>query len=83
MRRSPTQAEAAEEKLRHWEGGSRDEAVREAAGAGMSVARIQKISGLATTTIMRILGNPPRLASAGHQGGRGMGLRHRPSPARQ
>jgi hypothetical protein len=58
MSRSPTRTEAAEEKLRCWEAGSRDEAVREAAGAGMTVARIQKISGLATTTILRILNQP-------------------------
>jgi hypothetical protein len=49
----------AEKKLRHWEGGSRDDAVREAAAAGLSIARIQKISGIATTTIMRILNKPP------------------------
>ena len=60
MGRSPTKAETAEEKLRHWEDGGRDEAVREAAGAGLSISRIQKISGLGTTTIMRILGGPPR-----------------------
>jgi hypothetical protein len=49
---------AAEDKLRYWEGGSRDDAVREAAAAGLSIARIQKITGLATTTIQRILNKP-------------------------
>lgn len=56
------QAETAEEKLRHWEAGSRNEAVHEAAAAGLSIARIQKISGLGMTTIMRILNKPPHLA---------------------
>jgi hypothetical protein len=48
------------ENPRHWEGGSRDDVVREAAAAGLSLPRIQKITGLGTTTIMRILNNPPR-----------------------
>jgi hypothetical protein len=56
---SPAQDRAAE-KLRHWESGSRDDAVREAAAAGLSRARIHGITGLGTTTIMRILNNPPR-----------------------
>jgi hypothetical protein len=34
--------------------------VREAASAGLSIARIQKITGLATTTIKRILNNPAK-----------------------
>jgi hypothetical protein len=34
--------------------------VREAAAAGLSIARIQKITGLAATTIMRVLNNPPK-----------------------
>jgi hypothetical protein len=59
MERSNAQDMAAE-KLRHWESSSRDDAVREAAAAGLSLARIQKITGLGTTTIMRILNNPPR-----------------------
>ena len=58
MSRSATEVEAAEDKLRHWPGSSRDEAVHEAAAAGMTVARIQKISGLGATTIMRILNKP-------------------------
>ena len=48
----------AEDRLRQWEAGSRDDAVREAADAGLTVARIQKVSGLATTTILRILNQP-------------------------
>jgi DNA invertase Pin-like site-specific DNA recombinase len=59
MKRSPRQARAAE-KLRHWESGHRDDTVREAAAAGLSRTRIQKITGLDTTTIMRILNKPPR-----------------------
>lgn len=50
----------AEGKLRRPEPGSRDDAVREAAAAGLSIARIQKITGLAATTIMRVLNNPPK-----------------------
>jgi hypothetical protein len=61
MRPSP-EVRAAEEKLRHWEADSRDEAVREAAGAGLSIAHIQRISGLGATTIMGILNKPPHLA---------------------
>jgi hypothetical protein len=56
MRRvSPEPDSAAEEKLRQWQSGSRDDAVLEAAAAGLSIARIQEITGLATTTIKRIL----------------------------
>jgi hypothetical protein len=38
---------------------TRDDDVREVATAGLSAARIQKISGLAITTIQRILNKPP------------------------
>jgi hypothetical protein len=55
---SPAQDRAAE-KLRQWESGSRDLAVREAAAAGLSLVRIQRITGLGTTTIMRILNDRP------------------------
>jgi hypothetical protein len=48
------------EKLRHREGGGRDEAIREAAAAGLSLSYIQKITGLGKTTIMRILNDRPR-----------------------
>ena len=60
MEGSPAQDRAAD-RLRHWDGDSRDEAVREAAAAGLSLVRIQKITGLGTTTIMRILNHPTRL----------------------
>jgi hypothetical protein len=36
--------------------------VREAATAGLSIARIRQITGLATTTIQRILNKPPGAA---------------------
>ena len=55
MGHPPEPGSDVEEKLRQWEGGSRDDAVHEAAAAGLSIARIQKISGLGATTIMRIL----------------------------
>ena len=68
MEGSPGQNGAAE-KLRHWESGSRDDAVREAAAAGLSLARIQRITGLGTTTIMRILNNrPDRVRSSSWEG---------------
>ena len=41
------------------EGGDRDEAIREAAAAGLSLSSIQTISGLGKTT-MRILNDRPR-----------------------
>jgi|RhiMetdeSRZDD1v2_1073273.scaffolds.fasta_scaffold17385_10 hypothetical protein len=56
---SPEPASAAEDKLRDWAAYGRDDAVREAAAAGLSIARIQQITGLATTTIQRILNKPP------------------------
>jgi hypothetical protein len=59
MEASPARDRAAE-RLRYWESGSRDDAVRDAAAAGLTPARIQRITGLGTTTIMRILNNPPR-----------------------
>ena len=58
MGRPPGPDKAAEDKLRNWEGGSRDDAVHEAAEGGLSITRIQKITGLATTTIQRILNKP-------------------------
>jgi DNA invertase Pin-like site-specific DNA recombinase len=60
VRGPPEPDGTAEEKLRRPEPGSRDDAVREAAAAGVSIARIQKITGLAATTMMRILNNPPK-----------------------
>jgi hypothetical protein len=55
-----SEQERAAEKLHDWEGGNRDEAVREAAAAGLSLSYIQRITGLGKTTIMRILNNRPR-----------------------
>jgi hypothetical protein len=60
MGHPPEPDRAAEDNLRNWQAVGRDDAVREAAAAGLSVARIQKITGLATTTIMRILNQPPK-----------------------
>ncbi len=51
---------AAEERLRYRVAEHREDAVREAVAAGLSFARIQKVTGLATTTIMRIMGKPAR-----------------------
>jgi hypothetical protein len=62
---------AAEDNLRNWRAVSRDNAVREAAAAGLSVARIQKLTGLATTTIMRILNQPPKPQACPPDPGRG------------
>ena len=50
-----SEQDRAADKLRHWGGGSRDDAVREAAAAGLSLMSIQEITGLGKTTIMRIL----------------------------
>lgn len=55
----PERARAAEEKLHYWTFDSRDDAVREATAAGLSIGRIQKITGLATSTIQRILNERP------------------------
>jgi hypothetical protein len=52
----------AADKLRYWEG-SRDQAIQEAAAAGLSLVRIQQITGLGVTTIMRILNRPPERSS--------------------
>jgi hypothetical protein len=60
MKHSAAQDSAA--KKRRWESGSHNDAGREGAGAGLSLARIQKITGLGTTTIMRILNNQRRRA---------------------
>jgi len=55
---------AAETELRAWAlaNAQRDDAIRAAAAAGVSLPRIQEITGIARTTIMRILGAPPRPA---------------------
>ena len=56
--------QAAETELRAWAAADaqRDDVIREAAAAGVSLPRIQEITGIARTTIMRILGSPPRPA---------------------
>jgi hypothetical protein len=58
MGRSSEQDRIADE-LRHWEGGDRDEAIRQAAAAGLSPSHIQRITGLGKIIIMRILNNRP------------------------
>jgi hypothetical protein len=50
-----SEQDRAADKLRHCEGGDRDEAIRQAAAAGMRCSYIQRITGLGKTTIMRIL----------------------------
>jgi dihydropteroate synthase len=69
---APSPATAAEDKLRRWAeaNAQRDEVVREAAAAGVSVHQIQQITGIARTTIMGILARRPkrpllRLVSSG------------------
>ena len=56
--------QAAETELRAWAvaNAQRDNVIRKAAAAGISLPRIQEITGIARTTIMRILGSPPRPA---------------------
>jgi hypothetical protein len=58
MKGSAAQDRAAE-RFRHWETGSRDDVVRDAA-AGLILVRTQRITGLGRTAIMRILNDPPR-----------------------
>ena len=55
-----SEQERAADELRYWESGDRDEAIRQAAAAGLSLASIQRITGLGKTTIMRILNHRPR-----------------------
>jgi hypothetical protein len=52
---------AAEEELRAWASAylSRNEVIRAADAAGISVRRIEQVTGIPRTTIMRILGSPP------------------------
>jgi len=54
-----SEQDRAADELRHWEGGDRDEAIRQASAAGLSLAYIQRITGLGKTTIMRILNDRP------------------------
>ena len=57
-------AQAMEQELRAWAlaNAQRDDVIRAAAAAGVSPRRIQEVTGIARTTIMRILGSPPRPA---------------------
>jgi hypothetical protein len=55
-----SEQDRAADKLRHWEGGDRDEAIRQAVAAGLSLSYIQRITGLGKTTIMRTLNHRPR-----------------------
>ena len=57
-------AQALETELRAWAlaNAQRDDVIRAAAAAGVSLRRIQEVTGIARTTIMRILGSPPRAA---------------------
>jgi hypothetical protein len=56
----PEPDSTGETKLRYWAADSRDDAVHEARAAGLSIALIQQITGLATSTIQRILNKPPK-----------------------
>ena len=49
-----------EQELRAWAlaNALRDDVIRAAAAAGVSPRRIQEVTGIARTTIMRILGSP-------------------------
>jgi len=52
----------AEDKLRRWAEANarRDEVVREAAAAGVSIYQIQQITGIARATIIGILARRPK-----------------------
>lgn len=54
---SGSHVSAAEGKLRRWAdmNASRDEVVREAVRAGVTIRQIQEITGIGRTTIMQIL----------------------------
>jgi len=60
----PSSRELVEAELHAWAqaNAQREEVIRAAAAAGISPHRIQEITGIAGTTIMRILGSPPQLA---------------------
>ena len=59
---APSPLMAAEEKLRRWAeaNATRDEVVREAAAAGVSIHQIQLITGIPRTTIIGILARRPK-----------------------
>ncbi|HUZ38366.1 MAG TPA: hypothetical protein VMV17_18740 [Streptosporangiaceae bacterium] len=54
---SGSHVSAAEDKLRRWAdmNASRDEVVREAVRAGVTIRQIQEITGIGRTAIMQIL----------------------------
>jgi hypothetical protein len=59
---APSPVSDAEDKLRRWAEAQarRDEIVCEAAAAGVSIHRIQQITGIARSTILGILARQPK-----------------------
>ena len=59
---APSPAGEAEDELRRWAEANarRDEVVREAAAAGVSIHRIQEITGISRATIIGILARRPK-----------------------
>ena len=59
---APSPLSDAEDKLRRWAEAQarRDEIVCEAAAAGVSIHRIQQITGIARSTILGILARRPK-----------------------
>jgi transposase len=59
---APSPPAEAEDKLRRWaeENARRDEVVREAAAAGVSIHQIQQITGISRATIIGILARRPK-----------------------
>ena len=59
---APSPAAEAEDKLRRWAEANarRDEIVREAAAAGVSIHQIQEITGISRATIIGILARRPK-----------------------
>ena len=59
---APLPVTDAENKLRRWAEANarRDEVVREAAAAGVSIHQIQQITGIGRTTIIGILARRPK-----------------------
>jgi transposase len=59
---APSPPGEAEDKLRRWAetNARRDEIVREAAAAGVSVHQIQEITGISRATIIGILARRPK-----------------------
>ena len=59
---APSPCREAEDKLRRWAEANarRDEIVREAAAAGVSIHQIQEITGISRATIIGILARRPK-----------------------